>query len=60
MCRIPLPGTSAWTGALVAALFKFKIKDAVISIGCGVLGAATIMTVITYVIPWLIKMIAGG
>ena len=57
---IPLPGTGAWTGALVAALFKFKIKDAVISIGCGVLGAAAIMTIITYVIPWFIKMVAGG
>lgn len=56
---IPLPGTGAWTGALVAALFKFKIKDAVISIGLGVLTASVIMSLITYGIPALWVWFSG-
>lgn len=50
---IPLPGTGAWTGALVAALFKFNVKDALISISCGVLVAAIIMSILSYFIPGL-------
>lgn len=57
---IPLPGTGAWTGALVAALFKFKIKDAVISIGLGVLTASVIMSIISYGIPALWNLIFAG
>ena len=29
LVAIPLPGTGAWTGALVAALFDLRIKNAV-------------------------------
>ena len=50
---IPIPGTGAWTGSLVAALFKFKIKDAVISIAGGIVLATIIMLLLTYVIPSL-------
>lgn len=42
---IPLPGTGAWTGALVAALLNMKMKHALISIFLGVLTAGIIMTV---------------
>ena len=42
---IPLPGTGAWTGALVAALLNMKMKYAMISISAGVLTAGIIMTV---------------
>ncbi|NLZ46605.1 MAG: small multi-drug export protein [Clostridiales bacterium] len=52
---IPLPGTGAWTGALIAALMRIKLKKAVPAIGCGVLLAAAIMSVITYFIPFLIR-----
>lgn len=41
---IPLPGTGAWTGALVAALFGMSFKKAILSITCGVLTAGIIMT----------------
>ena len=51
---IPLPGTGAWTGALIAAMLNISIKRAVPPILLGVCLAATIMTVITYVIPWII------
>lgn len=57
---IPLPGTGAWTGALVAALFKMNVKDAAISIGCGVVGASVIMSIISYGIPALIQFFAGA
>lgn len=56
---IPLPGTGAWTGALIAALFKFKMKDAVISILLGVLTASAIMTILSYGIPALVQFFAG-
>ena len=45
---IPLPGTGAWTGALVAALMDMDIKKAVPSIFLGVCIAAAIMTAITF------------
>ncbi len=45
---IPLPGTGAWTGALVAALFGIKIKNAFLLIFLGILTAAVIMTIFSY------------
>lgn len=45
---IPLPGTGAWTGALIAALLNMRLKQAVPSILLGVCIAATIMTAITF------------
>ena len=45
---IPLPGTGAWTGALVAALLGMKPKTAAPCILLGVLIAAAIMTMITF------------
>ena len=41
---IPLPGTGAWTGSLVAALLNMKMKYALISIFLGILTAGIIMT----------------
>ena len=54
---IPLPGTGAWTGSLVAALFHFKLKDASLSILGGIIMATVIMCLISYGIPYLISMI---
>ena len=45
---IPLPGTGAWTGALVAALLGMKNRTACPCILLGVLIAAAIMTAGTY------------
>ena len=45
---IPLPGTGAWTGALVAALLDMRMRKAVPSILLGVLIAAGIMTALTF------------
>lgn len=54
---IPLPGTGAWTGALIAALMRIKIKKSVPAIFLGVIMAAAIMSIITYFIPWVISVI---
>lgn len=53
---IPLPGTGAWTGALIAVLLKLNLKDSVISICLGVLMAMSIMSLITYGIPWIVSL----
>ena len=45
---IPLPGTGAWTGALVAAMLDMRLKRAFPAIALGVLGAAAIVTFATY------------
>ena len=45
---IPLPGTGAWTGALIAALLNIRTSKAVPVIMLGVCIAAAIMTLITY------------
>ena len=45
---IPLPGTGAWTGALIAALLGIRFKKAFPAIVIGVCLAACIMTIISY------------
>lgn len=45
---IPLPGTGAWTGALIAALLNMRLKKAVPVIFAGVLIAGLIVTGLTY------------
>ena len=45
---IPLPGTGAWTGALIASFLDFKFRDAFIAIIGGVLTAGIIMSAVSY------------
>ena len=45
---IPLPGTGAWTGALVAAVMKMRFKHAMLSITAGTFAADIIMCLISY------------
>ncbi len=45
---IPLPGTGAWTGALVAAMLDMPLKKAFPSIAVGVLLAGVIISVASY------------
>ncbi|MCI6653200.1 MAG: small multi-drug export protein [Ruminococcus sp.] len=51
---IPLPVTGAWTGGLVAGLFKFNLKQTFIATILGLCMSSAIMTIITYVIPWIV------
>lgn len=48
LVAIPLPGTGAWTGALVASLLDMRLKRALPAIGMGVAVAGLIILVFTY------------
>ena len=45
---IPIPGTGAWMGSLMAALFDVKLPKAVGAILSGLLLATIIMTILSY------------
>ena len=45
---IPLPGTGAWTGSLVAALLEMRLKHSLLSVFFGVLVAGVIVSLIAY------------
>ena len=53
LVAIPLPGTGAWTGALVAAMLDMRLKRAFPAIFLGVVAAGVIMAVLSYWIPGL-------
>ncbi len=48
LVAIPLPGTGAWTGALISALLNLRLKNALPAIFFGVLTAGIIMMIISY------------
>lgn len=48
LVAIPLPGTGAWTGALVSSCFKMKFWPSMAAIIAGVLTAGAIVLAITY------------
>ena len=45
---IPLPGTGAWTGALIAAMLNIRLRNALLVIAGGVAIAGIIIAGITY------------
>ena len=45
---IPLPGTGAWTGALIASLLEVDIKKSSLAILGGIIMATVIMYVVSY------------
>ena len=45
---IPLPGTGAWTGALIAAILNRRLKAALPAIAAGVVIAGVLVAGITY------------
>ncbi|MDO4633962.1 MAG: small multi-drug export protein [Eubacteriales bacterium] len=50
---IPLPGTGAWTGSLIASLLGIRFKKAFPAVLTGICLAIVIMTLISYVLPGL-------
>lgn len=48
LVAVPLPGTGAWTGSLVAAFFNLRLKNAVPIIFLGVIAAGIVVFLITY------------
>ena len=51
---IPLPGTGAWTGSLIACLLNVDKKKAFCAVIIGLLLATTIMCIFTYGIPAIV------
>lgn len=45
---IPLPGTGAWTGALISVLLGFRLRESLPVIFAGVVTAGLIMTILSY------------
>ncbi|MBQ3465747.1 MAG: small multi-drug export protein [Firmicutes bacterium] len=48
LVAVPLPGTGAWTGSLVAAFFDLRLRNAVPVIFAGVVTAGIVVFLITY------------
>ncbi len=45
---IPIPGTGAWTGSLIAALLEVDVKKAVLAEFIGLILATVIMSILSY------------
>ncbi len=54
LVAIPLPGTGAWTGALVAALMDIRVKHALPVIAAGVVVAGIIVATVSYGVAGLV------
>lgn len=50
LVAIPLPGTGAWTGAMVAAMLNMRMKRAFPSILLGVIGAGLVMGLLSHTV----------
>lgn len=59
LVAIPLPGTGAWTGALVAAMMEMRLKRAFPAIAIGVVIAGVIVSVVTYGAPGHFLILRG-
>lgn len=55
LVAVPLPGTGAWTGALVAALMDIRVKHAFPVIAAGVIIAGIIVGTLSYGIAGLVS-----
>lgn len=55
---IPLPGTGAWTGGIIAALLDIRLRRSVPTILLGVLIAGAIVTAISYGVRFGISALA--
>ena len=51
---IPLPGTGAWTASLLATLMDMRLSRAFFPIALGVVGAGTIMAILSYGVAALV------
>ena len=56
---VPLPGTGAWTGALISITLGLDLKKSMPPIALGVLGAGTIIVSLFYFAPEAFKMLVG-
>ena len=54
LTAIPLPGTGAWTASLLATLMDMRLSRAFFPIALGVVGAGTIMAILSYGVAALV------
>ena len=59
LVALPLPGTGAWTGALVAALMDLRLKRAIPTIFAGVLIAGCVVTLVVTLGIDALKFLVG-
>ena len=55
---IPIPGTGAWTGSLIAALFNLPKKRSLLAVTVGVLLSGVIMSLASYGVVGFLSFIA--
>lgn len=53
LVAIPIPGTGAWMGALIATMLDIRMKRSFPIIFAGVITAGIIMSILSYLIPGL-------
>ena len=53
---IPLPGTGAWTGSLVASLFDLPKKQSLLATTLGVLLSGVVMSLASYGVVGFLKI----
>ena len=56
LVAIPLPGTGAWTGSLVAGVFRMSFKKALLAVFAGVVTAGIIMLFGSQLVVWISGM----
>lgn len=45
---VPAPGTGAWTGSLIAAILRLRLRGALLAIALGVMASGIIMGIISF------------
>lgn len=58
LVAIPLPGTGAWTGSLVAALMRINFWKALLAVFIGVVIAGVVMTLASYGVLGFLSFLA--
>ena len=56
---IPLPGTGAWTGSLIAAILQINWRKALPVVFCGVVAAGVIMSVLSFAVGGVFAELFG-
>ena len=56
---IPLPGTGAWTGSLIATALRLRLIPSLVAISLGVLISGVIMGVLSYGLFGMLGLVIG-
>lgn len=51
---IPIPGTGAWTGSLIAATLRLRLIPSIVVISLGVISSGVIMSIISWAWKWMV------